>query len=219
MLSLNFYISRLVYSVIPYLDKKISVLLIGRQKKRSMVQVQITAILKLISQVHSSTIFPIPIEIGNLSMPEFWCQRTLVRPPVQTVRKGKGEFCKEGNVALLERANGVVPVKVSFVWLTSRKTYFLALSLSSSFFTARDVWAGETSVCSTSVHTVGSLHCLIYYRPSRPTFYTDRLCSFFTYCRWILEQNWKSLTKNTRWFFALHVRQRYVAKEIVSVIK
>ena len=111
---------------------KISVLLIGRQKNRSMVLVQITAILKLISQVHSSAIFPIPIEIGNLSMPEFWCQRTPVRPPVQTIRKGKGEFCKEGNVALLERANGVVPVKVSFVWLTSRKTYFLALSRSSS---------------------------------------------------------------------------------------
>lgn len=111
---------------------KISVLLIGRQKNRSMVLVQITAILKLISQVHSSEIFPIPIEIGKLSMPEFWFQRTPVRPPVQTVRKGKGEFCKEENVALLERANGVVPVKVSFVWLTSRKTYFLALSRSSS---------------------------------------------------------------------------------------
>ena len=103
---------------------KISVLLIRRHK--------ITAILKLISQVHSSAIFPIPTEIGNLSMPEFWCQRTPVRPPVQTIRKGKGEFCKEGNVALLGRANGVVPVKVSFVWLMSRKTYFLALSRSSS---------------------------------------------------------------------------------------
>ena len=103
---------------------KISVLLIRRHK--------ITAILKLISQVHSSAIFPVPIEIGNKSMPEFWWQRTLVRPPVQTIRKGKGEFCKEENVALLERANGVVPVKVSFVWLTSRKTYFLALSRSSS---------------------------------------------------------------------------------------
>ena len=127
----EFYISRLAYSVIPHLDKN-SVLLIRRQKNRSMVLVQITAILKLISQVHSSAIFPIPIETGNLSMPEFWCQRTPVRPPVQTVRKGKGEFCKEGNVALLEKANGVVPVKVSFVWLTSRKTYFLALSSSSS---------------------------------------------------------------------------------------
>ena len=83
-------------------------------------------------QVHSSAIFPIAIEIGNLSMPESWCQRTPVRPLVQTVRKGKGQFCKEENVALLERATGVVPVKVSFVWLTSRKTYFLALSRSSS---------------------------------------------------------------------------------------
>ena len=131
MLSLNFIFRD--WSILWFhIWTKISVLLIGRQKNRSMVLVQITAILKLISQVHSSAIFPIPTEIGNLSMPEFWCQRTPVRPPVQTIRKGKGEFCKEENVALLERANGVVPVKVSFVWLTSRKTYFLALSRSSS---------------------------------------------------------------------------------------
>ena len=131
MLSLNFVFRG--WSILWFLIwTKISVLLIGRQKNRSTVLVQITAILKLISQVHSSAIFPIPIEIGNLSMPEFWCQRTPVCQPVQTVRKGEGEFCKEGNVVLPERANGVVPVKVSFVWLTSRKTYFLALSRYSS---------------------------------------------------------------------------------------